>query len=103
MRRGKVDVQGDILSPRLNTLEDNIILNTFRLQIQNSLSLVNLEDGIVETFTTLDANIENIGDGWYKCSTKANSSTTTAICVFFFLNSLKRSEINFVSGTKKGV
>jgi len=38
----------------------------------------NLEDGIVETFTTLDANIENIGDGWYKCSTKANSSTTTA-------------------------
>ena len=38
----------------------------------------NLEDGVVETFTTLDANIENIGGGWYKCSTKANSSTTTA-------------------------
>ena len=45
----------------------------------NFTSWFDLENGVVGTKSgTLDANIENVGNGWYRCSISYTSTSTTA-------------------------
>jgi len=47
-----------------------------------------LDNGVVGSFNTLDADIEPYLNGWFKCSVKANSSTATGQSTFSLIQSL---------------
>jgi len=47
-----------------------------------------LDNGVVGSFNTLDADIEPYLNGWFKCSVKANSSTSTGQSTFSLIQSL---------------
>jgi len=68
--------------------ESNFIQINTGSGFSNLYANFDLDNGVVGNFNTLDANIESYSNGWFKCSVKANSSTTTGQTTFSIIESL---------------
>ena len=68
--------------------ENNFIQINTGQGFGNLYANFDLDNGVVGSFNTLDANIKPYLNGWFKCSVKANSSTATGQSTFSLIQSL---------------
>jgi hypothetical protein len=68
--------------------ENNFIQINTGQGFGNLYANFDLDNGVVGSFNTLDANIKPYLNGWFKCSVKANSSTGTGQSTFSLIQSL---------------
>jgi len=67
--------------------ENNFIQINTGQGFGNLYANFDLDNGVVGSFNTLDANIKPYLNGWFKCSVKANSSTSTGQSTFSLIQS----------------